>query len=340
MVTIIASAMRPLRRGNRACRSSGGCMTSLIILTWQTKPFRGSMQCRYTAMHHSERQGATMKRITWPILFPLVVAGCASAHPSGSRSATPPAMSGRALLSRSIDSMIASPEFRTTTWGILIVDPLAADTLYAVNNTKLFIPASNQKLVSSSVMLEQLGPDFRYRTVIAARGGIAEQTLNGDLAVIGRGDPTASDHMKGDAMIPLRAIADSLWQRGVRHITGSVVAMGNAFPGSVAGFGWPWDGLDGASFAGVDELLFNEGLSVIRVRPGANVGDAAIVETKPARTFPVVRNTVTTIAPTQAATPNGGRGGGRGGRGGNGTRVSAYHDTLTSTVIVRGQIAL
>jgi D-alanyl-D-alanine carboxypeptidase/D-alanyl-D-alanine-endopeptidase (penicillin-binding protein 4) len=66
--------------------------------------------------------------------------------------------------------MVNAPEFRTTNWGVLIVDPVANDTLYALNATKLFIPASNQKLVSSSVMLEQLGPDYRFRTVIAARG--------------------------------------------------------------------------------------------------------------------------------------------------------------------------
>jgi D-alanyl-D-alanine carboxypeptidase/D-alanyl-D-alanine-endopeptidase (penicillin-binding protein 4) len=274
-------------------------------------------------------------------LLPLIVAGCASVHTAAPRATGAAPAHTRAALTHAIDSMVNVPEFRTTNWGVLIVDPLANDTLYALNATKLFIPASNQKLVSSSVMLEQLGPDYRFRTVVAARGPVAEQTISGDLAVIGRGDPTASDHMKRDAMIPLREIADSLWQRGIRRITGSVVAAGNAFPGPVAGFGWPWDGLDGASFAGVDELLFNEGLITIRVRPGARVGDAATVETKPARTFPVVRNEVTTITPSPAGANTGGRGGGRGGRGGgSGTRVSAYHDTLTSTLVVRGQVAL
>ena len=282
-----------------------------------------------------------MNRITRPLLLPLIVGGCASVHASGPHATGTAPAHTRAALTHAIDSMVNVPEFRTTNWGLLIVDPLANDTLYALNATKLFIPASNQKLVSSSVMLEQLGPDYRFRTVVAARGPVAEQTISGDLAVIGRGDPTASDHMKRDAMIPLREIADSLWQRGIRHITGNVVAVGNAFPGPVAGFGWPWDGLDGASFAGVDELLFNEGLITIRVRPGARAGDAATVETKPARTFPVVKNEVTTITPSQAGANTGGRGGGRGGRGGgSGTRVSAYHDTLTSTLVVRGQVAL
>jgi len=236
-----------------------------------------------------------------------------------------------------IDSMVNAPEFRTALWGILIVDPEKHDTLYAHNAVKLFIPASNQKLVSSSVMLEQLGPEYRFRTTFAAHGTVANGTLNGDLAVIGRGDPTMSDRMlEGDAMTAMRAIADSLSQRGIRRITGNVVAVGDAFPGPVAGAGWPWDGLDGASFAGVDELLFNEGLSVLRVRAGTNVGDPAIVETRPARTFPNVRVTATTVARDTSAT----LGTGRAGRGGTGTRTSAYNDTLTSTVIVRGQIAI
>jgi D-alanyl-D-alanine carboxypeptidase/D-alanyl-D-alanine-endopeptidase (penicillin-binding protein 4) len=282
-----------------------------------------------------------MIRTTRALVLPLIVAGCASVQTTGPRPIGSAAPHTRAALTRAIDSMVNAPEFRTTNWGVLIVDPLASDTLYALNSTKLFIPASNQKLVSSSVILEQLGPEYRFRTIIAARGPVAEQTISGDLAVIGRGDPTASDHMKGDAMLPLREIADSLWQRGIRRITGNVVAVGNAFPGPVAGFGWAWDALDGTSFAGVDELLFNEGLSTLRIRPGMNAGDAAIIETKPSKTFPIVRNAVTTIAPIATPAATGGRGGGRGGRGGgSGTRVTAYHDTLTQEIVVRGQVAL
>jgi len=132
-----------------------------------------------------------MNRITRTLFLPLIVAGCASVQTAGSRSAGPVAPHTRAALTRAIDSMVNAPEFRTTNWGVLIVDPLSRDTLYALNHTKLFIPASNQKLVSSSVMLEQLGPDYRFRTVVAARGPVAEQTVSGDLAIIGRGDPTA-----------------------------------------------------------------------------------------------------------------------------------------------------
>lgn len=285
--------------------------------------------------------------------FSIAVLGCATATPvSGppSGAPTPTVSSGvrftRTTMARTIDSMVNDPQFRSATWGIMIVDPLANDTLYSHNAAKLLIPASNQKLVVSSVMLEKLGPQYRYRTVVGARGPIVEGTLQGDLAVIGRGDPTASNHMKGDAMTPLREMADSLWQRGVRRISGRVVAAGDAFPGPVAGSGWPWDGLDGNSYAGVDELLFNEGLSQLRVRAGARVRDPAIVETAPSKTFPPVRVLAVTIARDSTVVAQagrggaGGRGGGRGGRGGSGTRLSVHHDTGSTTVVVAGNIVL
>src|SRR5262245_52681280 len=93
-------------------------------------------------------------------LFSASVAGCAVFRPS---TATSP-KGTNASLARSIDSMIGTRDFRSANWGILIVDPEKGDTLYSHNASKLFIPASNQKLTVSSVILERLGPDFRYKT--------------------------------------------------------------------------------------------------------------------------------------------------------------------------------
>jgi D-alanyl-D-alanine carboxypeptidase/D-alanyl-D-alanine-endopeptidase (penicillin-binding protein 4) len=283
-----------------------------------------------------------IRRMVGAAATAALLTACSGARPTAAPAPAAGAVTfTRATMARVIDSMVNDRQFRTANWGILIVDPQTRDTLYAHNAAKLFIPASNQKLVVSSTMLEQLGPDFRYRTTIAARGPIAGGTLTGDLAVIGRGDPTASNHMKGDAMLPLREIADSLYNRGVRRITGNVVAAGDAFPGPVAGAGWPWNGLDGTSYAGVDELLFNEGLSTVRVRSGARVGDTAIVETAPAKTYPAVRVLAVTVARDSIVVAQAGRaGGGRGGRGATATRLTIHNDTGSVAVVVRGQIAL
>src|SRR6185437_13880383 len=82
-----------------------------------------------------------------------------------------------ARLRASIDSMVGQPEFSNANWGILIVDPTSGDTLYSRNAGKLFMPASNMKILTTSTALTQLGPTFQYHTVFAARGAVADSTL-------------------------------------------------------------------------------------------------------------------------------------------------------------------
>src|ERR1041385_6478091 len=119
----------------------------------------------------------------------VLTAGCVS---SGALHRGGAAHNERAALIASIDSLADAPEFSNAHWGILIVDPERGDTLYSRNAGKLFMPASNMKILTSAVATAQLGMDYRYRTTFAARGGVNGGTLSGDLVVIGRGDPSVS----------------------------------------------------------------------------------------------------------------------------------------------------
>ena len=258
----------------------------------------------------------------------LVAAVGAACHasvgpsPAGSSSGTNTAL--RVL----IDSMADAPAFANAHWGILIVDPERGDTLYSRNAGKLFMPASNMKILTSAVATAQLGMDYRYRTTFAARGAVSGGTLAGDLVVIGRGDPSVSDHMLGDAMVPIRAIADSISRRGIQHITGRIVAGGNAFSDASLGFGWSYDDFEASYSAPTDELLFNEGFSEIRVQGGARPGDPIQAIVHPARSFPIVHISATTgpdIRPDST------------GRRANSLRVRK--DSATWEVTLTGQIA-
>lgn len=236
--------------------------------------------------------------------------GCAtSGHSAGAGPPPRPGAAHLAELRRAIDSLVADPRFRSAHWGILIVDPAAGDTLYSRNAGKLFMPASNQKILTGATALARLGPDYRFRTAFAARGTVsaADSTLQGDLVVIGRGDPTMSDRMRTDAMLTLLAAADSLRAHGVRRVSGRVRDAGDAFPDSPLGYGWAWDDLEFAYAAGVDELLFNEGFSRIVVRGGARPGDAVQLSVAPATTVPRLIVTARTVA---ASVPLPAQGGG------------------------------
>jgi len=69
--------------------------------------------------------------------------------------------------------------------GVSVVDLRTAQVVAARRETELFIPASNQKLLTSAAALARLGGDFTFVTNAYLVGR--------DLWVIGSGDPTSGD---------------------------------------------------------------------------------------------------------------------------------------------------
>jgi serine-type D-Ala-D-Ala carboxypeptidase/endopeptidase (penicillin-binding protein 4) len=185
------------------------------------------------------------------------IAGCTATVARRS----PDRANGVQTLARVADSVIDRSPLRTAVWGILVFDPEGGDTLYSRNPDKAMVPASTMKLATTATALAQLGADYRFRTLFGVRREPANGVIDGDLIVIGRGDPTVSDRMQGDARRAMLAIADSLVARGVKEIRGKLVSAGDAFPDPPFGTGWAWDDLGHAFGAGVDELLFDEGRS-------------------------------------------------------------------------------
>ncbi|HEY4303320.1 MAG TPA: D-alanyl-D-alanine carboxypeptidase/D-alanyl-D-alanine-endopeptidase [Gemmatimonadaceae bacterium] len=249
----------------------------------------------------------------------------AACRPSVSPTPASISTGSRAELRAFIDSMADAPEFSNAHWGILIVDPSRGDTLYSRNAGKLFMPASNMKIPTTATALTQLGPNYRYKTTFAARGTISNGTLDGDLLVIGRGDPSVSDHMFKDAMIPLRSITDSIAARGIKRITGRVLPYGDAFPGDVFGYGWTYSDFEDSYSAPIDELLFNEGFGEIHIRGAAQAGQAAAITTRPAKF--TVRGSVMTVDR-------------RGGDSTRTTRVRSQKDSTNWQEVVSGQIGV
>ncbi len=218
--------------------------------------------------------------------------------PAATGVAQTPVIAPHAAFRALADSLLEDRRFRSAHWGVLVVDPSTGDTLYSRNAGKLFMPASNQKLITGAVALARLGADFRYETRVMGSASVRDGVLAGDLGVLGSGDPTFSDSLAGgDAMAPFRALADSLAARGIREVAGRLRRAAPVFPDSTLGFGWSWDDLDYGYSAPVDALFFNEGIARVTVIGGAATGAPVTVRTAPAHTVPALGAiAVTTIA--------------------------------------------
>ena len=239
-----------------------------------------------------------MRALRSTVLLCLVACGGARVAPGdpAAPASGAPVVEPRSALRSFVDSLVDVREFRNAHWGVLVVDAARGETLYTRNADKLFLPASNQKIITGAVALAQLGADYRWATTLLARGAVRNGTLNGDLVVRGNGDPSISSHMRGDALAPLRDLADSLRSHGITRIRGRVVAAPSPFTDAPLGFGWEWDDLNEPYGAGVDALYFNEGFTEISVRGGANPGDPIQATTLPLATYPPLIVRATTIA--------------------------------------------
>ncbi len=127
-------------------------------------------------------------------------------------------------LAKRLDRRLDAAPFDRQLWGVALADENGR-LLYGRNENRLFIPASNTKLVISAIASALLPPDWRVKTSVYG-GPVVGGVLLGDLVLYGRGDPTmdrrcyATDSTAPgvcdtDPFARLRQLADSLRSKGV-----------------------------------------------------------------------------------------------------------------------------
>lgn len=240
-----------------------------------------------------------------------------------------PAPTLRDVLRHTVDSVVAAPMWRNARLGILVVDPESGDTLVSNDADRLFMPASNQKLLTGAIAVTVLGPDFRWRTPVLLHGVQRGTTFHGNLYLVGSGDPSISDALRGGrATSAFDAAIAALATRGIRRLSGRVLPYGDALPGLTTGYGWAWDDFDAAYSAAIDELMFNEGELYVVAKAGRRVGASVQVQTLPTSRYPALKVEAVTRDSTSApAAPRP-------------ERLQAAYDSAGHTLVVTGTLAL
>ena len=221
--------------------------------------------------------------------------GCATLQ------AGPPATGGVGPAASVLDSIFADTAFSHAHIGALVVRARTGETLYARHAERVFVPASNQKLVTGAVALETLGPAFRFSTAVSATGQVRDGVLRGDLVVRGGGDPTLSGRFASDPRDHFRAWADSLRARGITRIEGGIVGVDSLFPERGLGAGWAWDDLEYGFAAEIGALQFNEGVVRLQAVPSRQVGAPPVVVVDPPTQHLRIYNLAATGPPGSAA---------------------------------------
>lgn len=165
--------------------------------------------------------------------------------------------------------------------GVHAVDLESGRTLFSHNAHRKFIPASNQKILVTATAMSLLGPDHRLETQVWATGPIRGSVLDGDLIVVGSGDPTFSDRYWPSGSDALQAMADSLYRRGVRHVAGSLIVDVAAWDSATVGPTWEVEDLRYRYASTGGAFAIDEGEIEVTVRGGAAVGEPARISWSP-----------------------------------------------------------
>lgn len=188
----------------------------------------------------------------------------------------------------SIDSIISQPELEFAQVGICVLDLERDSIIYARNCRTLFIPASNMKIVATGAALCYLGPDFRFKTSLAALGRIKKNKLDGDIILIGGGDPTFTTE-------DLEHFVATLDDKMIREIRGDIILDDSYFSDERLPIGWAWHYLDARYAPEISALSVNKNCITVRMK-ATQLGLPADVLMEPVTNYvKLVNNMITKV---------------------------------------------
>ena len=119
---------------------------------------------------------------------------------------------------------------RNGTWGVVVLSLTRDDTLYSVNADEPLQPASNMKLFTSALALDQFGADHQFSTDVLRDGTLgADGVLHGNIVLRGDGDPALSKRFITGSGGAMDALAQLVANAGVKRVTGTLIADASAF---------------------------------------------------------------------------------------------------------------
>ncbi|HVE73230.1 MAG TPA: D-alanyl-D-alanine carboxypeptidase/D-alanyl-D-alanine-endopeptidase [Thermoanaerobaculia bacterium] len=192
-------------------------------------------------------------------------------------------------------SLVNSNVARGAVSSIQIVE-LESGRVVAERNPHMAIaPASNMKLFTTAAAIDLLKPSFEVTTGVYMRGNVdASGALDGDLRIVGRGDPTIGGRFHdGSATAVIQDWAADLKAAGIKTVRGNLIFEHGYFDLEYIHPTWPADQLTAWYEAPIAAFSMQEGCVEVRVLP-SRAGGPCVVQLEPPTSYLAVQNSCLT----------------------------------------------
>jgi len=164
-------------------------------------------------------------------------------------------------------------------WSIYAEYVDNGETVIDYNSRNCLAPASSLKIITTGLALVKLGPDFQFSTRLYYSGSINRKgTLDGDLLIVGGGDPTlGSDMVSGSLGLDslMQTWIEAIRVTGIRRISGAVISDVSLLEEQSIPDYWPWIDIGNYYGTGTSALCIHNNLYYLTFKPGDTVGDPA-----------------------------------------------------------------
>ena len=182
-----------------------------------------------------------------------------------------------------IRKMMSRGPMKGTVVGISVKD-MQGNTVAGFNEDLRLTPASNTKLVTTGCALHALGPEHRFKTGLGYTGTVRDGILEGDLYILGGGDPTigAKDSIAYRPEALFWKWKTLLRAAGIERIHGRIIGDGSAYEDHLEHASWSYDDLGTYYGTGTNALCFYQNAIDYSVAAGAREGaPVSFVQTYP-----------------------------------------------------------
>ena len=111
----------------------------------------------------------------------------------------------------------------------------------SLNSQLRMIPASNMKLVTTGTALHSLGADYTFKTAIGYTGTIKDDILEGDVYIIGCGDPTVGADEIEFGHFPFDDWVGILRKAGIKAVHGRIIGDSRLWEGYLEFGDWTYE---------------------------------------------------------------------------------------------------
>lgn len=178
-----------------------------------------------------------------------------------------------------IEQLASDSDLIASNIGVCVKEIKSNKIIVDYYATKNFVPASLQKIPLTAIALQKFGDNYTFQTHLLTSGTIKDSVLNGNIYIVGGGDPTLGSTRFKETHPDAIFVKwyDALKINGIHTINGNIYVDPSFFDTHPLNDTWMWGDVGNYYGAGARGLSWHENMFIITLAPADSITKKASI---------------------------------------------------------------